>query len=105
MFQTKPKPPFLSKWNVTCHFNGLYYKHFTIVNEVTAVSDAFTVDIVNDTSRCVIDDSRVALQIVASLTDDSRGVIYDRNVFILQATGFLPHFFINKEVDIPIKSL
>jgi hypothetical protein len=27
------------------------------------------------------------LQIVASLTDDSRSVIYDRNIFIKQAPG------------------
>jgi hypothetical protein len=40
---------------------------------------------VNDTSRIVIDDSRVSLQIVASLTDDSRGIIYDCNTFIVQA--------------------
>ncbi len=43
---------------------------------------------VNDASRIVIDDSWVALQIVASLTDDSRGVIYDCNMFIVQATDF-----------------
>ncbi len=42
---------------------------------------------VNDTSRMIIDSSRVVVQIVASLTDDSRGVIYDRNMFIVQATG------------------
>ncbi len=42
---------------------------------------------VNDASRIVIDDSRVTLQIVASLTDDSRGIIYDRNVFMVQPTG------------------
>ncbi len=41
----------------------------------------------NDASRMVIDDSRVKLQIVASFTDDSRGIIYDRNMFIVQATG------------------
>ncbi len=27
------------------------------------------------------------LQIVASLTDDSRGIIYDHNIFIIQDTG------------------
>ncbi len=43
--------------------------------------------IVNDASRIVIRDSRVTLQIVASLSDDSRGIIYDRNMFIVQATG------------------
>jgi len=40
----------------------------------------------NDASRTVIDDLRVILEIVASLTDDSRVVIYD-HVFIVQATG------------------
>ncbi len=39
---------------------------------------------VNDASRIVIDDYRVTLQIVASLTDDSTGLIYDRNMFIVQ---------------------
>jgi hypothetical protein len=28
------------------------------------------------------------LQIVAALTDDSRGVIYNRNIYIIQATGY-----------------
>jgi len=41
---------------------------------------------VNDTSKIIIDDSRAMLQIVASLTDDSRGIIYTRNMFIVQAT-------------------
>ncbi len=27
------------------------------------------------------------LQIVASLTDDSSGIIYDRNIFIIKAIG------------------
>jgi hypothetical protein len=40
----------------------------------------------NDASVVVINDSKVMLQIVASLTDDSRGVIYCRNMFIVQAT-------------------
>ncbi len=42
---------------------------------------------VNDASRIIIGNSRVTIRVVASLTDDSRGVIYDRNVFIVQATG------------------
>jgi hypothetical protein len=29
------------------------------------------------------------LQIVASLTDDTRSVNYERNTFIIQATGFI----------------
>ncbi len=37
---------------------------------------------VNDTSRIMIENSSVMLQIVASLTDDSRGVIYNRNMLI-----------------------
>ncbi len=41
---------------------------------------------VNDTSRIIIDDSRVMLQIVASHIDDSRGISYDFNMFIVQAT-------------------
>ncbi len=40
---------------------------------------------VNDASRIVIDNSRVMLQILASLTDNSRGIIYNRNLFIVQA--------------------
>ncbi len=44
---------------------------------------------VNDASRIVIDDSKVTLQIVASLTDDSRGSMYDdRNMFIVQPTAY-----------------
>ncbi len=42
---------------------------------------------VNDASRIVINDSKVMLQIVASLTDDSRGIVYDHNMFIVQAKG------------------
>ncbi len=41
---------------------------------------------VNDAIRFVTDDCRKTPQIVASLTDNSRGVIYDRNMFIVQAT-------------------
>ncbi len=41
---------------------------------------------VNDTSKIAIDSSRVMFQTVVSLTDDSRGVIYDHDMFIEQAT-------------------
>ncbi len=44
---------------------GLYYKQMTIVN----------------------DDSRVASKRGYMLIDDTRVVIYDRNMFIMQATG------------------
>jgi hypothetical protein len=43
---------------------------------------------VNDASRIVIDDSRVMLQIVASLTDNSRGIIYYCYMFIVQNTDY-----------------
>ncbi len=45
----------------------------------------------NDASRIVIGNFRAMLQIVASLTDDSGSVIYDRNMFIVQATIKLEH--------------
>ncbi len=47
---------------------------------------------VNDASKIAIDNSRVMTQIVASLTNNSRGVIYNRNMFIVQATGYLAFF-------------
>ncbi len=40
----------------------------------------------DDDCRIIIDNSRVTLQIVASLTDDSRGVIHNCNMLIVQAT-------------------
>ncbi len=36
---------------------------------------------VNDASRIIIDDSGVTLQIVASLTDYSRGIVYYPGMF------------------------
>jgi hypothetical protein len=47
--------------------SGLYCKPVTIVN----------------------DDSSVINKLEASLTDNARGVIYDRRMFIVQATGLL----------------
>ncbi len=38
---------------------------------------------VNDTSMIVIGDYRVMIQIVASHIDNFRGIIYDRNMFIV----------------------
>jgi hypothetical protein len=35
---------------------------------------------VNDASRSIVKDFRVMLQIVASLTNNSRGIIYDLNM-------------------------
>ena len=49
--------------------SGLYYKPLTIVN----------------------DDSRVITKLETSLTDDARVVIYDRHMFIVQATGYFFH--------------
>jgi hypothetical protein len=45
--------------------SGLYYKHMAIVN----------------------DDSSIVKKLEALLTEDARGVIYDRRLFIVQATG------------------
>ncbi len=45
--------------------SGLYYKHKTIVN----------------------DNSSVVNKLEALLTDDARGIIYNRRKFIIQATG------------------
>ncbi len=50
---------------LTC---GLYYKLVTIIN----------------------DDSRVVNKLEASVTDDTRVIIYDRHMFIVQATGLGP---------------
>jgi hypothetical protein len=52
---------------VNAHPCGLYYKPMTIVN----------------------DDSRVVNKLEASFTDDSRVVIYDRHMFIVQASGLI----------------
>jgi hypothetical protein len=49
--------------------SGLYYKLMTIVN----------------------DNSRVVNKLEASLTDNARVIIYDRHMFIVQATS-LPKF-------------
>ncbi len=40
---------------------------------------------VKDSSIIMIDDSRVMLQIVAPLTVDSRGIIYNRYMFIVHS--------------------
>jgi hypothetical protein len=45
--------------------SGLYYKPMTIIN----------------------DDSRVVNKLEASLTDDAKVAIYDRHMFIVEATG------------------
>ncbi len=61
---------------------------------------------VNDVSRIIIDASRVALQILASLTNDCRGIIYDCNLFIVQATEWHPPFIMaNSNKNNFLKSL
>jgi hypothetical protein len=47
--------------------SGLYYKHVTIIN----------------------DNSSIVTKLKTSLTDDARVIIYDRHMFIVQATGGL----------------
>jgi len=42
---------------------------------------------VSEASRIIIDDSRVMLQIMASLADYFWGIIYNCNMFIGEATG------------------
>jgi hypothetical protein len=49
---------------LTLEFSGLYYKHITVVNY----------------------DSSIVNKCVASLSDNARVVIYDRHMFIVQAT-------------------
>ncbi len=44
---------------------------------------------VNDASRIVIDYPRLTLQIVASLTDDSRDIIYNCIMFRVLATDVI----------------
>ncbi len=46
---------------------------------------------VNDATRIIIGDSRVMLQIVGSLIDDSKGAIYDCNMFIVRAIDHNSH--------------
>jgi hypothetical protein len=49
-------------------------------------------------SRITVVNSRVTFQIVASLTDDLRGIIYNRNVFIVQAPDCLVLQFLGEEI-------
>jgi len=51
----------------------------------------------------VVDNSRAMLQIVASLTEYSRGAVYNRNLFIVHATNaacacFISQFLLFKEI-------
>ncbi len=48
--------------------SGIYYKHIIIIN----------------------DDTNIVNKFEASLTDDTRVVIYDRHMFIVQATEAYP---------------
>jgi hypothetical protein len=50
----------------------------------------------NDASSIVIDNSSVTFQIVVSLTDGSRGVIYDHNMLIVKATD--GHTFLRSNI-------
>ncbi len=55
---------------------------------------------VKDASRIVIGDSRVTLQIVVLLTDDSRSVMYDHNMFIVQTNSLI---FAGKAMSLPMR--
>ncbi len=69
--------------------NGLYlyFKTYYDCQLAIVVDDTCTTSIINDTSKIVIYKFRVTLQIVASLTDDSRGIIYNHDMFIVKAMG------------------
>jgi hypothetical protein len=57
---------------------------------VTIVNDASTINVIDDASLAlasVINYDQGMLQFGASLTDNTRSVNYDRDTFILQATG------------------
>ncbi len=57
------------------------YKHWVMpVLETLQMS-------VNDASRIIIDHSTFLLQIAVSLSYDSRGIIYDCNMFRVQTKG------------------
>ena len=56
--------PKIKGLNPTTDTSGLYYKHIMIINNDSSIINKFE----------------------ASLTDDARVVIYDRHVFIVQAT-------------------
>ncbi len=57
----------------------------SILYNIIADSSRF----INDGPRSIIYDFRVMLQLEASLTDDSIGIISDCNMFIVRATGEL----------------
>jgi len=57
--------------------SGLYYKHDDRHNACTYSSSMSA----SDASWIIVDDSRATLQIVASLTYDSRGITYNCNVY------------------------
>jgi hypothetical protein len=65
--------------SLTTDFSDLYNKHITMVNYDSTVVNRFGV----------------------SPTDDARGVIYDRHMFIVQATGvkFINPFFVTDVQD------
>jgi hypothetical protein len=65
MVKLLARNPMIEGSNPTHDTHGLYYKFMTIVK----------------------DDSRVVNKLETSLTDDARVVIYDRHMFIVQATG------------------
>jgi hypothetical protein len=44
---------------------------------------------VNEASRIIFDYSRVMLQIMAAQTADTRDIIYDHLMFIVEATGLV----------------
>ncbi len=91
-------------WDLGFESCGLYYKEITIVSENYNVFICLNRRLIilrlrvqvlpRDTSglyhkpmTIVNDDARVVNKLEASLTDNARVVIYDRHMFIVQATG------------------
>ncbi len=60
----------LEKPAINKKFSGLYYKPMMIVN----------------------DDSRVVNKLEASLAENDKVIIYDRHMFIVQATAYWAHW-------------
>ncbi len=50
---------------------------------------------VYNSSGIIIGDSKAMLKIVASFNDESRGIIDERNMFVVQATGMDCRFSID----------
>jgi hypothetical protein len=67
----------------------ILYKNNTL-HTITVSFNFFTSGLNYKPMTIIKDDSRVITKLETSLTDDARVIIYDRHMFIVQATEF--HF-------------